>query len=136
MWVAFETPEERRAIGQEPIRNLTNYQDLGRRFLTVDGLPEGAYARYERAVNSITRPINGVDEHPGPSFYENSFVYSPYTPIYVSNMMGVVEAVESYEDRVFCDYLHMLKVVKEERWLEDLKVRNDKRNAIMWLEIE
>ncbi len=47
---ALETPEGRSALSQamiEPLRRAINYQSIGRQLLTIDELPQGAYATYE-----------------------------------------------------------------------------------------
>ena len=58
---ALDTPEGKHALAQamcEPIKRSLNYQDLGRKLLMVDELPQGALARYEKDVASVAMVLN------------------------------------------------------------------------------
>jgi hypothetical protein len=98
----------------EPIRRSLDYQGLGRKLLIVDELPQGAYARYERAVineaddllqrqmalnpnlvvMTATEQNQWIDNMSGSnasSFSRDIAVYAPYYPLYVSNAMSIKE---------------------------------------------
>jgi hypothetical protein len=57
---ALDTEEGRIALATamvEPIRRSLDYQGIGRRLLTVDELPQGALARYERDINTVSNRL-------------------------------------------------------------------------------
>lgn len=58
---ALSTDAGREALAQsmvEPIRTRLEYQGFGRRILGVDELPQRAFSRYERDINSTAQVIS------------------------------------------------------------------------------
>lgn len=66
----LETPEGRSALASAmvaPLRRTMEYQSVGRQLLTIDELPQGAYASYERFQSEYqNNPISDTEEDTEP----------------------------------------------------------------------